>query len=208
MTSSTASTAPTSTPVAVDQAARVQADALAQEGATPTGGGDEAHVLAVGLGRGAQAEAGGMGPHRRPWSSSRPAAAPGRARRARACGARSSGPWPGRRPGRCGRCPSGAVDHAGVVTGGDGVEAEGVGPLQQPVELEVAVALDARVGRAPGGVGLDVGLDHVGQEVVAEVEHEVLRCRAAGRRGGRRRRRPPSSSPGRSRRPTASWSRR
>jgi hypothetical protein len=35
-----------------------------------------------------------------------------------------------------------------VVTGGDGVEAEGVGPAQEPVELEVPVALDARVGRA------------------------------------------------------------
>ena len=53
----------------------------------------------------------------------------------------------------------GAVDDAGVVPGGDGVEAELVGPAQERVELDVAVALDARVRRAAGGVGGDVGLD-------------------------------------------------
>ena len=44
----------------------------------------------------------------------------------------------------------------GVVAGGDGVEAEQVGPLGEPGELDVAVALDARVRRDAGGVGRDV----------------------------------------------------
>ena len=72
------------------------------------------------------------------------------------------------------------VDDPGVVAGGDGVEAEGVGPAEQPVELEVAVALDARVRRAAGGVGGDVGRHDVLVEVVAEVEDVVLDAEAAG----------------------------
>ena len=66
-----------------------------------------------------------------------------------------------------------APDDSGVVAGGDGVEAQLVGPAQEAVELEVAVALDARVGRAPGGVGGDVRVDHVAVEVVGEVEDVV-----------------------------------
>ena len=43
---------------------------------------------------------------------------------------------------------------AGVVAGGDGVEAEQVGALAEAVELQVAVALDARVGREAVAVGV------------------------------------------------------
>jgi hypothetical protein len=55
-----------------------------------------------------------------------------------------------------------------VVSGGHGVEADGQRPLEQAVELEVAVALDAGVRCAPDPVGLDVGLDHAAVEVVGE----------------------------------------
>ena len=97
----------------------------------------------------------------------------------------------------------GARHDAGVVPGGDGVEAERIGSAEQPVELEVAVALDARVRRAAGSVVGHVGRHHVLVEVVAEVEHVVLDAEAAAPPRGRRRRRPPSSSRSRTRRPTA-----
>ena len=70
---------------------------------------------------------------------------------------------------------------AGVVAGGDGVEAEQRrARAQEAIELEVAVALDARVRGEPGGVVGDVGPDHVGGEVVAEVEDEVLDAELVG----------------------------
>ena len=53
------------------------------------------------------------------------------------------------------------LDDPGVVAGGDGVEAEQVGALGEPGELEVAVALDARVRRDAGAVGVDVRRDDV-----------------------------------------------
>ena len=61
----------------------------------------------------------------------------------------------------------------GVVAGGHRVEPHGLGPPQQAVELQVAVALDARVGRDPAAVGVDVRGDDAGLELVAEVPDVV-----------------------------------
>jgi hypothetical protein len=60
-----------------------------------------------------------------------------------------------------------------VVAGGDGVEAELAGPDEEPIELEVAVALDAGVGRAAGRVRVDVGSDDVRVEVFGKIEDVV-----------------------------------
>ena len=53
-------------------------------------------------------------------------------------------------------------------------------PVKQSAELDVPVALDARVGGAPDGVGGDIGSDHVAIEVVAQVEHVVLDAKGVG----------------------------
>ena len=45
--------------------------------------------------------------------------------------------------------------------------------IEQPVELEMPVALDARVGRPPVGVAAHVGVDHVPLELGREVEDVV-----------------------------------
>ena len=91
----------------------------------------------------------------------------------RAGAARRTGPW---RVGAAGDAagPVGSTHHPGVVTGGDRVEPQQLGPSQQHVELEVAVALDARVGRPAGGVVGHVRLDDELFELVAEVEHVVV----------------------------------
>ena len=41
---------------------------------------------------------------------------------------------------------------AGVMSGGHGVEAENVSALEESIELEMTVALDARIGCDPAGV--------------------------------------------------------
>ena len=61
----------------------------------------------------------------------------------------------------------------GMVAGGHRVEAQGAGPLQQPVELEVPVALDAGVGRPALGMALDVRIDHPLLEFGSEIEDVV-----------------------------------
>jgi hypothetical protein len=61
-----------------------------------------------------------------------------------------------------------------MVTGCDRVEAQHVGALAEPVELQVPVALDARVGCRAVGVRVDVRLHDVRVEVVGEVEDEVI----------------------------------
>ena len=77
----------------------------------------------------------------------------------------------------------GAAADVGMVAGGDGVEAEQVGPLREARELDRPVAFDARVGRDSTGVCVDVGGHDVFVEVVTEIEHEVvdaeLLCHAA-----------------------------
>jgi hypothetical protein len=58
------------------------------------------------------------------------------------------------------------------------------GPLDEPVELEVPVALDARVGRATLGVAGHVGVDHVGLEFGNEVEDVVDQTELVGNPSG------------------------
>ena len=59
------------------------------------------------------------------------------------------------------------------MAGGDGVETEQKGPVQEPVELQVRIARNARVRgqalRVPG----HVRLDYVAVEIAGEVEHVV-----------------------------------
>ena len=89
-----------------------------------------------------------------------------------------------------------------VVAGCDGVEPEDSGPVGEPGELHVAIALDARVRRLAGDVGRHVRVDDVPVEVVAEVEHDVVDARVAARRAARRRRRRRCSIRCRSHHPT------
>ena len=61
-----------------------------------------------------------------------------------------------------------------MVAGRDGVEPEDVGPIEETIELQVTIALDARIGRdAPCVVG-DVRIDHRALKVVGEVEDEMI----------------------------------
>ena len=106
---------------------------------------------------------------RRPWSSRRAgtasaAAAPGRARRAR-----RTGPCRGRPRGASRPAPSAPRAQLGVVAGRDRVEAEPERPVEHRGELDLLVAPQARVGRAPGGVLVHEVLDHVLVEPVGEV---------------------------------------
>jgi hypothetical protein len=71
-----------------------------------------------------------------------------------------------------------------MVPGGHGVEAQTGGPLQQPVELEMAVALDARVGGPALGMSPDVGLHHMFLEGGGEVEHVVDETQLVGHAPG------------------------
>ena len=61
-----------------------------------------------------------------------------------------------------------------MMPGRDGAEAECVGPTEETIELEMAVALDTGIGCPARGVIGDVGPDDVAFEVVAEVENVVL----------------------------------
>ena len=63
----------------------------------------------------------------------------------------------GSAPGRSCSPPAAAPTDPGVVPGGQAVEAEPVGAVQQAVELDGAVALDARVRRPPPRVLPDIG---------------------------------------------------
>jgi len=63
--------------------------------------------------------------------------------------------------------------HACVMAGGEDVEAETPGARQEGVELDVPVALDARVRRAALGMGEDVRGDDRAIEVLGHVEHVV-----------------------------------
>ena len=77
----------------------VQRDPVRQEPVPALVGADEADVLAVGLGRRAQAQAGGLGPHLGLGQLPHREQATGPAGPGPAWTARRTGPWPGRRPG-------------------------------------------------------------------------------------------------------------
>ncbi len=63
--------------------------------------------------------------------------------------------------------------NASVMSGRDRVESELGGPFQEPGELEMAVALDAGIGRASRRMDRHVRVDHMGVEIVDEVEDMV-----------------------------------
>jgi len=67
-----------------------------------------------------------------------------------------------------------SFDHPGVVSGGHGVETEDDGPLVETIELQVTVALDARIRCDAQRVIVHVGLDHVAMELVREVEDQMI----------------------------------
>ncbi len=59
------------------------------------------------------------------------------------------------------------------MAGGDGVETEQTGAVQEPVELQVRIAGDARVRGQALCVPGHIGLDDVAVEIAGEVEHVV-----------------------------------
>ena len=156
----------------VDQPARAQRHAGREERGAATRRGDEADVLAVGLGRGAQAQGPGVAPHLGLGQLAHRQQAAGQLLTAqdRQDIGLVLGPVPA--PHQSAPAP-GRGDHAGVVARRHRVEAELAGPAQEAVELQVAVAVDAGVRRTPGGVGGHVGLHHPGVEVGREVEDVV-----------------------------------
>ena len=53
-----------------------------------------------------------------------------------------------------------------MVAGGDCVETQQTGPLRQSVELQVTIALNARVGCGAGAMGLHIWVHDMGIEVI------------------------------------------
>ena len=87
--------------------------------------------------------------------------------------------------------PAAQLPAAGVVTadpsvvaGGNGVEPERVGPLEQPAELDRPVALHTRIGCAAVGIRVHVGPHDTGLEVVGEVEHVMRDVELGGDAAG------------------------
>src|SRR5581483_8973779 len=156
----------------VDHSTGMQGEPVTEELAASAGRGDEAHVLAVRLVRRAQAQARGVGAYLGLRELTN------REEDARELGLPEHVQHVGLVLGLVGATaqvpPAGVITvDARVVSGGDSVEAELAGPVQEPVELEVPVALDARVGGASFRVGGHVRIDNMTVEVVGEVEHVV-----------------------------------
>ena len=129
VTSSTAATSPTWRPVSSTTRPRGQLDSVLQETRTTRRGLDEADVLAVGLGRGPQAEVGGPLPHLGLGQIAHRQQDPGEGGLVEHV--QDVGLVLGRRRprGRCGGSRRDASTDPGVVAGGHGVEAEDLGPL-------------------------------------------------------------------------------
>ena len=155
----------------------MQLDPLAEEplaGASPRAGGDEAHLLAVGLRRRRQVERTGTGANlvfrelaHREQDPGKLADGEHRQHVGLVLG-RVVAPEqtrPARRPVAC---------DAGVMPGRHGLEAEPHGTVEKPAELEVPVALDAGIRRPPERVRLDVGRDDSLLELLGEVEDVVV----------------------------------
>jgi hypothetical protein len=69
---------------------------------------------------------------------------------------------------------AGSRDDLGVVTRRYGVKAEAHGPLEQQVELDVTVALNAGIGRLAGEVTFDKRRDNVALELFGVVEDVMV----------------------------------
>jgi hypothetical protein len=61
-----------------------------------------------------------------------------------------------------------------MVTGRHSIETERPRPREQPVELEMTVAFDTRVGRESLGVIGYIRIHHVLIEIFTKIEHEML----------------------------------
>ena len=72
------------------------------------------------------------------------------------------------------------VNDAGMVAGGHRIETKLARTTDEPVELEVTVALDARVRRVASHVRIHIGRDHVLVEIVGKVEHHVVDAELLG----------------------------
>ena len=170
--------------VVVDQAPGVQRHPVAEEPGPARVGADEADVLAVGLGRGAQPEPGGLGPdlvlgqvpHREDGT--------GRAGPGPAWTARRTGPWP-RRPraaaGRCRRRRAPTRAWWPVATASNPRRpARSSSRSNLRWRLHSMHGLGVRPAAWPG----HVGVDHVGLEVGGEVEDVVDDAELVGHPAG------------------------
>ena len=63
---------------------------------------------------------------------------------------------------------------ARMVTSCHGIKPEQSSTLRQAVELEVSIAFDTRIRRGAGTMGIDIGINDVRGEVVGKVEHQVV----------------------------------
>jgi hypothetical protein len=156
----------------VDQSTPVQRDACAEEPLASFVGSDEADVLAVGLVGGTQTEPSSLVAHLHLGHVTH------REQSASQLGLAQHGQHVGLVLQRIGAAaqPVPAIRGLyppGVMTGGHGVETQGTGPVDQPVELQMPVAFDARIGGPPLRVTEHVGADHALFELGSEVEHVV-----------------------------------
>jgi len=71
-----------------------------------------------------------------------------------------------------------------VVAGGDGIEAQQVGTLAEPVELQVRLHSMHGFGVRPWLWSLHVWIHHMRVELVGEVEHQVVDVELLAPRGG------------------------
>src|SRR6266545_1974330 len=151
-------------PGGVDHRARLAAEAALQ----PAGGvavGDEADVVGLRLGRGAQPEPGGGRAHLRLGHLADGQLEVGQLLRAEHV------EHVGLVLGGVHRSVEPAVDHPGVVAGGERVEAERARPGEQPDDLDALVAAGAGVGGAAAGVLGGEVVDHRLLELLHEVPH-------------------------------------
>jgi energy-converting hydrogenase Eha subunit F len=61
-----------------------------------------------------------------------------------------------------------------VVASGDGVKTKPLGPLKEEIEFDYSIALNARVGRQPGGVIFDEGLYYSRFKLGGVIENVVV----------------------------------
>ena len=157
----------------VDDLACRERQPIAEERAAPTGGRDEAHVLAVGLGCGTQPAGAGLSAHLILGGIAEGKQQP------RQLGLREHVQHVALILGGIGTAPdrSRPVDvrhDASVMTGSDELDTEHRRALQQAIELEMAIAFDTRVRRTALRMCIDIGGHDVTLEVVREVEHVMV----------------------------------
>ena len=157
----------------VDDACGTERNSVTEERFTTSRLADEAHILTVGLGGGTQAEFAGSLAHLR--------------LREMTYGKQRVGKLTliqhvhhialvlgGIRPAHDSPHTGWLSLDARMVARGNGIEAEQARALRQTVELEMTIALDARIGGGSRAMGIDVRINYVGGEIVGEVEYQVV----------------------------------